>query len=121
MRRTKNETPAARTQTPPYVHVLAQSKLPDSRESLLPCRIPPPPGPPARTPHPTIAKPIPIRVPTFDLSAVKATKSTGGKAMKMPEKKPKKSTDTTMPPTLWTAMLESRMMPTTKAPNVVSA
>lgn len=53
------------------------------RVGALP-KMAPAPGPPMKTPQAMIAKPMPMRVPTLDLSAVSCTKRTGGRAMKMP-------------------------------------
>ena len=49
---------------------------------------------------PMKAKPMPILVPTTALFLVRTTKSTGGSAMKMPEKRPKKKTVAISPPEL---------------------
>lgn len=77
------KTPEAVARTPAYTNRLVQCRSPPRSP-----RIPPPPGPPARTPKPNMVNPIPMRVPTLLLSAVSLTKTTGGRAMKMPEKKP---------------------------------
>lgn len=59
---------------------------------------------------------MPILVPIFDLSLVKATTMTGGRAMKTPEKKPKKAVRTTRPAALVTARKQKRTMPTMTTP-----
>ena len=114
-RRIAKTTKEAKKQTPPYIHIGFQCR---SCESVP--RIPPPPGPPASTPAPTKAKAIPILVPIFDLSLVKATTITEGSAIKTPEKKPNSKATITIPPTVCVAMRHSTRTPHTIAPGNVS-
>jgi hypothetical protein len=63
-----------------------------------------------------MANDIPILVPNFLLSFVKATSNNTGVATNMPEKRPKKDVVTIRPAALWTAMLQSSKTPVMIAP-----